>query len=388
MPRVLTALTVSLSVLALAGVGYLLVSPPAGSASLAGSFELEQMALRLSELESRFDSLAASTGSGPVIVRAGSGRVGEDGGESGEATREDDARDGGESPDLLARLEVLETRLRGLEEDPIQRAFTYLQSENPGLRRRGVHDLENLAKSDPEALRAVREMAADPDPGVRQAVLDTLADISDKEAIPLAANLLDDDSLDVRREAINTLMRLESKDHAGAIASFLADEDTKSRYMAADAMGKLGYDASASDLVSLLADADAGVRGQAISSLGEIGATNALPQLRDLYANVTAEGAKNAGDHRFRLARAMKQLGDPAAIQTEVSRLGETALDQAANPRARHGALRALMYYGRDEPAAKKIFEQAAKDGTDWVRREAQRALGRGRERGERGRRG
>ena len=47
---------------------------------------------------------------------------------------------------LLARLEALETRLRGVEEEPVQRAFTYLQSSSAELRKRGIYNLETIAK--------------------------------------------------------------------------------------------------------------------------------------------------------------------------------------------------------------------------------------------------
>ena len=68
-------------------------------------------------------------------------------------------------------------------------------------------------------------MLQDPDSGVRQVALDTLADIEDKESAPWVASLLSDESSRVRREAINTLARLGAQDAAPQIASLLGDAD-------------------------------------------------------------------------------------------------------------------------------------------------------------------
>ena len=364
MTRFASSLAISLSLFALACMGFVLARELVVPDTGVSEVELDRLRVRQNELEARLASLASEPSARPTRV-------------SGSATPREPAEgaegDGAPTAEsaLLARLEVLETRLRGLEEDPVERAYTYLESENEELRKLGVHSLEALAKSDPEARAALREMLKDPDAGVRAAALRTIAAIDDKDGVPFAASLLDDEDAEVRREAINTLTRLGTKDAASEIASLIADENDEVRRLAVDSMGKLGYQDSAAALRSALEDLNLGVRGEAISSLGEIGATESLARLRDLYAAQTEHGAHQDADHRVRLAMAMKQLGDPTAAQAEIVRLGNL-VHYSDNV----GAMRALMLIGRNEPLATEIFRKAAEvSESEWIRREARRML-------------
>ena len=124
----------------------------------------------------------------------------------------------------------------------------------------------------------------------------------------------------------------------------------------------------------MLQDESSGVRAQAISSLGEIGAVESLPRLRELYSEIAADQKGNR-DHRYRLVNAMKALGDKSAVNSEITRLGEM-ISTSENERTRGGALRTLMYIGKNEPGARAIFEQLSNDSSEWIRREAKRALG------------
>ena len=378
MSRFPAALAISLSVLALVGVGFLLTNQGARVVSTPSSSDVVDLADRLEALESRVSELAVERPSARRPDRRERDALGTGVRDAGELAESDDSDEESTQPsegDLLARLDTLETRLRGLEEDPIQRAFTYLSSADAELRRRGVHEIERLAKSDPEARAALVERLDDEDAEVRAAALDTLTDIGDDEAAVLAASLLDDESSKVRREAIQTLVRTDSKDSAADIARFLDDEDDKVRELAVDSMGKLGYGAAAGALLGALGDEDGDVRGEAISSLGEIGAKKALPRLRELYEEQNTEGGLQRGDHRVRLAQALKQLGDRSVLEVEIQRLGDIVLN-GNNDRSRGGALRGLMWIGRGEPAAREVFQQAAESGSGWIRREARRALG------------
>ena len=56
---------------------------------------------------------------------------------------------------LAMRISGLQTRIEALESDPIQRGFRYLDSDSAKLRAEGVKALEELARSDPQALAAI-----------------------------------------------------------------------------------------------------------------------------------------------------------------------------------------------------------------------------------------
>ena len=68
---------------------------------------------------------------------------------------------------------------------------------------------------------------------------------------------------------------------------------------------------------------------------------------------------------------AMKRLGDNRAVQAEIKRLGNM-VHYDDHP----GAMKALMYLGRDEPAAMEYFARAVEaSNVEWIRREAKRML-------------
>ncbi|MGQ9592023.1 MAG: HEAT repeat domain-containing protein [Planctomycetota bacterium] len=270
---------------------------------------------------------------------------------------------------VLSRLDDLERRVRGLEEDPIQRGFTFLQSQNAELRRQGIRTLGRIARSDPQALAAIRQMLQDPDAETRRVALETLAGVGDKESASLVAGLLADQNPAVRRGAVEALGRLGAASAGADIAWLLKDPDAGVRERAADVLGRLKAKEGAEFLMEALKDPNDEVRGQAIASLGEIGAKEAIPLLRELFA-------KDPGRQRFRVINALKALGDTEAFREEVRRISAVALG-AEDERARREALRTLGWVARD--ASRDVFRRALEDPSERVREEARRALGQGR---------
>jgi HEAT repeat protein len=380
MNRFIAVFALSLSLVAVVGVGFVLTSRPPSSVPRVSPLDLDRLQVRLDQVENRLEMLAAASSRGAPppkpALPAGHDSGIDDVTDSAlqDSAGEDDGF-GIAGTELLSRLEAMETRLRGLEEDPVQRAYSFLASESAELRKRGVYGLKAVAKSDPAARAAIRQMLGDPDAGVRAAALDMLAGVGDREAIPFAVSLLDDADPWVRREAIESLARLDAKDAAAPIARLVGDGNPKVRWQAVDALGRLGNKDSASTLLAVAVDDEnTDIRNEAILSIGEIGATEALPQLREYYRSVTAEGARDAGDHRYRLAYAMKELGEPDAARAELERLGQTVLSDE-NDRARGGALKGVIWLGRDETVGQEILRQAKEDPVEWIRNAATEAL-------------
>jgi HEAT repeat protein len=329
---------------------------------------------RLDRMESSFDARLQELereiqedrrGSLPSPARKGGGGDGPD-------AEDEERQDAGETPAssdalarVLGRLEDLEMRIQGLEEDPIDRAYAFLRSKNFELRRQGLSTLERIARFDPQAREAIRQMMGDPDPRVRQLAIDTLGDIEDKESATSIAALLSDSSIDVRREAISALARLGAKEQGGEIAALLQDAEPGVREQAADVLGQLGYPGASAALIQALSDPNDGVRGQAIASLGETGAKDAIPYLRELYET-------DPGRNRIRVVRALRSLGDPGPYEAEIRRLTQAATGDPSEG-VRRESLRTLGWLAEDR--AKPIFQQALQDPSEQVRREAERYL-------------
>lgn len=352
----------------------------------SGHSSLDELRFSIQDLEQRLDHFDDSLDSRLREIADSTLRRGRvTGGETGAGALADAAGDAGEAPEdgsigsaddttelLLARLDVLERRLRSLEEDPIQRGYNFLDSDSPNLRRDGIYALERIAKFDPEARAAIRDMLQDLDPGVRLSSLDTIGDLADREAIPVVRPLLDDEDPNVRREAINTLVRLQDKDAGLAIAEMVGDENDKVREMAADAVGRLKSADAERLLYQALDDKNERVRGEAIASFGEIGAKSAIPRLMKMYA-------EDPGPHKIRLIHSLKNLGEPGPFRQEVNRLSNDVVNNQ-DERARSQAVRTLSWLARGE--AKEVLQQALQDPSERVRREAERALRGGRDRG------
>ena len=258
---------------------------------------------------------------------------------------------------LAVRISGLQTRIEALESDPIQRGFRYLDSDSAKLRAEGVKALEELARSDPQALAAIQDMLNDSSEDVRWWSIDSLADIDSKESIPLLMNMLNDSSEKVRREVINSLGRMGA-DAGPQVAGFLDSQDPETRAYAIDALGKMKYAGATDALISSLDDENGRVRGEAIWSLAETGAKNAVPALRKIYN-------ENPGDNRYSLVRCLKTLGDNEPFNSEFKRLSAQALE-SEDQNKRTEAIRNLTYFAKSE--AKGVFEQLQKDPNKRVR--------------------
>jgi len=354
------------------------------------TFQLTKLRDRLDHLEMRMDEvLDRLEGDAAPPTRA----------ETAEASdrREEPAPDvNDEIARLLAQINNLFYRIRALEEDPINRGYTFVNSENADLRREGINALKRFAASDPAAREAIRrllrdssarvrmdavdalgdlgdrdsaplmtEMLNDPDPDVRREAVDSFADWGHKESSALITRMLSDGDANVRREAIVALGTLGASDASAQIAQLLSDSSPGVRQQAADSLGVLKARGATAGLVQALNDSNEEVRGEAIAALGEAGAVEALPYLRDIYE-------RNPGRHMIRLVGAMRTLGDEGPFRQEVQRLSGVALS-GSDERARAEAIQTLSWFARDE--SRDVFTKAIGDSSGWVRREAERAL-------------
>jgi len=234
-----------------------------------------------------------------------------------------------------ATLSALQLRVKGLEEDPVARGYSFLESENAEMRREGINALARAARLDPDIRAAIRGLLRDPSARVREQAAQVLGRLGDKESAPQMRALLADADARIRRRAVGALGASGERDAAREIGGLLvSDADDRVRLAAADAIGRLKAPEAAEFLVEALKDRSEDVRGEAIASLGEIGAVGSAPHLMALY-----EG--DPGRHGVRIAIALKALGDPAPIGKEIARLS-AVVDSDAEPQARQQAQRDL----------------------------------------------
>ena len=323
-------------------------------------FYVRQMEDRLALLETQLDKVKKQPSRTVRTKRAAPDSEGDKTSNPAQdkETPEDQSTSPGTNEEALAmRVSALQTRIEALESDPIQRGFRYLDSDSVKLRAEGVKALEELARSDPEALAAIQDMMNDPSEDVRWWSIDTLADINSKESIPLLMNMLNDSSEKVRREAINSLGRMGA-DAGPQVAGFLDSQDPETRAYAIDALGKMKYAGATDALIASLDDQNGRVRSEAIWSLAETGAKSAAPALRKIYN-------ENPGDNRYSLVRCLKTLGDNEPFNAEFKRLSTQALE-SEDQNKRTEAIRSLTYFAKSE--ARGVFEQLQKDPNKRVR--------------------
>ena len=344
-------------------IGTLLFTLGGSSSSTPDSdlgFDVRQLEERLALLEIQLDKVKKQP---PRTVRAKRNSPDDEGDKTRRQAQEEEAPEdqstnpGTNEEALAMRVSGLQTRIEALESDPIQRGFRYLDSDSVKLRTEGVKALEELARSDPEALAAIQDMMNDPSEDVRWWSIDTLADINSKESIPLLMNMLNDSSEKVRREAINSLGRMGA-DAGPQVAGFLDSQDPETRAYAIDALGKMKYAGATDALIASLDDQNGRVRSEAIWSLAETGAKSAAPALRKIYN-------ENPGDNRYSLVRCLKTLGDNEPFNAEFKRLSAQALE-SEDQNKRTEAIRSLTYFAKSE--ARGVFEQLQKDPNKRVR--------------------
>ena len=234
-----------------------------------------------------------------------------------------------------SRLAALELQVKGIEQDPLQRAYSFLGSENAEMRRLGINTLARIARFDPKSREAIRGLLHDPSPRVREQAAQMLRNLRDKESAPEMKALLADSDPATRRRAVQALGLMDAREAARDIGNnLIADADDRVRIAAADALGRLRSPEAEEFLTQALRDRNDEVRGAAIASLGAIGATAAAPQLRAMYE-------QDPGSHRVRLALALKSLGDDGPLQKEVARLTEI-VNSDADARTKQQAQREL----------------------------------------------
>ncbi len=351
---VFNASAAALVVAAAAGIGYYAGGGPKERARNAAREVVDERLAPLDGIEARLARLEEAIASLQAAPAAGSTAAGTE------------QEEGERAAVVAAGLSTLEQRVKGLEEDPVRRGFSYLSSENAELRREGINMLARVARFDPEARAAVRGLLHDPSARVREQAAQVLRDLADKESVPEMKALLADQDPRTRRRAIQALGAIDARDAAREIGrSLVSDADDQVREAAAIALRKAKSPESEQFLVEALKDRNAAVRGEAIAALGELGATAAAPQLRALYE-------QDSGGNRVQLVLALKNLGDGAPMEQELGRLSNLALSDA-DERVRRQAIRELAVLARD--ASRNIFNQAMADPSPAVRREAEQAL-------------
>lgn len=366
MSRYVVATALALSLI-LVGLLFIVLNKDGEPHNRRGSdlvFTLGRLEERLDQLEEKMDRLPGTAAAVPASADAMGGAVPAVSGNDGDGSASK-APQGEQATAMAARLEELMYRVRTLEEDPINRGYSYLGSENPELRFQGLQQLRRLARFDPAAREAIRDMLGDPSNKVRREAIDALGDMRDKEALPAIMGMLTDADESIRRESVQALGKIGSDESGAAITDMLADASQRVREEAADWLGKMHYRDASQQLIKILNDKDEEVRGEAIASLGEIGAKEAAPILREIYDS-------NPGRHTMRLVHSLKNLGDPEPYKQEVAKYSKTALDNE-NPRSRSQAIRMLSWMARKD--SQEIFKKALEDPSSYVRREAQRAL-------------
>ena len=161
-----------------------------------------------------------------------------------------------------------------------------LRDDGVAIRGRAAYFLGNFATT--RSVSALIEALNDPNPGVREAALRSLAWIADPSAVPaMAAMALSDPNPELRSTAAFQLRKIRSPDAVPA-------------------------------LIDALDDPSRDVRMSALKSLEVIGDKRAIPQIAEVAVNDPALGPST------RATDILAKLGDPRAVPQLVSVLTET----------------------------------------------------------------
>jgi HEAT repeat protein len=168
----------------------------------------------------------------------------------------------------------------------------------------------------PEAA-AVRARTRDPDPSVRAAAAETLAELGDSAALGAVLRLLDDPEWFVRAHACRAVAALGGLRVAGRLTPLLADDRWWVRAAAKDGLRMLGPDALQA-LVPLLDSPDRFARNGAAELLQDLGIVDWLT--RERPASELLERIFAAGGERLRAA-ALYRAATPRAEPGEEAKV-------------------------------------------------------------------
>ena len=172
---ILGACAGALMVAAVMGIAYLVGRGPDGGARDAVREVVGDRLASLYGIEARLKRLEEQVA---LLRRAPAASA-------GDGAAEPAADAGGDQAALEANLSTLQERVKGLEEDPLRRGYAFLASENPELRRQGINTLDRVARFDPEARAAIRELLKDPSARVREQAAQKLMDVREIKLLGL-----------------------------------------------------------------------------------------------------------------------------------------------------------------------------------------------------------
>jgi HEAT repeat protein/beta-lactamase regulating signal transducer with metallopeptidase domain len=235
-----------------------------------------------------------------------------------------------------------------------------LADPDVGVRQAVVAALGEVA--DPRAVQAlIRILREDPVDEVRAAAAWALGEIEDPSAVAALSEALRTDVCeDVRKNAAWALGQIEDARAVDALGVALNDDNMEVRHTALWALGEIESPAAVPSLVAALGSDDAEVRQTAAWALG---------QIEDARAVEGLVGALRSGDPELRetAAWALGQIESPAATQA----LMPLVTDQVAS--VREAAIHALAQI--EDPAAAPAMARALSDANADVRAIAAHAL-------------
>ncbi len=143
-----------------------------------------------------------------------------------------------------------------------------LRLSRPETRREAIEELTAARKlAEPKSPVASLD---DPDPQVRLAAAQGLAEHADPAHLSFFLTLLEDEHFEVRLTAIQYLGRVGGAAAAQALTGHLADSDSDVRRAAAQALGAIRDPVALEPLILALADEEQAVRHAAAAALEEI----------------------------------------------------------------------------------------------------------------------
>lgn len=268
--------------------------------------------------------------------------------------------------EIKAELAALHERVKGLEADPVRRAYWLLGSENPEMRREGINVLARVARHDPAACDAIRDMLDDASKRVREQAAQKLRDLKDVEAKSALITLLQDPYDRARYRAVQALGAINAKEAAQEIGRVLAsDASAQVRRTALEVLKKWKVPGTEDFVIKALKDPASSIRGYAVVALGDMGAVSAIPELRVMLD-------QGAEANRLNVVSALNKLGDKEPLQGLILQLKEQAVSHSSE-KVRREAIRSLS--GLSRATCQALFRKALEDPSPVVRKEAERAL-------------
>ena len=185
------------------------------------------------------------------------------------------------SPSDLKKL-IIETLGKMKDPKVVSPIALSLRDVDPVVRASAKVALFNALRSGLPIDETVLFLLEDKDAGIRSAIVDILANVSNEKIVEALLKALNDENPNIRLRSVQALEKIKDQRAIGPLSKLLMDKDVGIRLAVVQAIGSIGHEKAVEYLSMALKDSEWRVRKALAKALGNTNDPSATPYLVEL----------------------------------------------------------------------------------------------------------